>query len=74
MAGDTPGAIVLLTEAIRKDPGNNPGGYGYGPVNKLPEPDRETTMGRSLTGQLTFADLAAATEGIDALQVNHRTL
>ena len=22
MAGDTPGAIVLLTEAIRKDPGN----------------------------------------------------
>ena len=25
-------------------------------------------MGRSLTGQLAFADLAAATEGIDALQ------
>jgi putative thioredoxin len=36
--------------------------------NKLPDPDRETAMGRSLRGQLTFADLAAATEGIDALQ------
>ena len=83
MAGDTPGAIVLLTEAIRKDPGNTRVAMDMVQIfidmgelqqakqlfNKLPDADRETTMGRSLTGQLAFADLAAATEGIDALQV-----
>ena len=82
MAGDTPGAIVLLTEAIRKDPGNTRVAMDMVQIfidmgelqqakqlfNKLPDADRETTMGRSLTGQLAFADLAAATEGIDALQ------
>ena len=82
MAGDTPGAIVLLTEAIRKDPTNTGVAMDMVQVfidlgelqqakqlfNKLPDADRETTMGRSLTGQLAFAELAAATEGIDALQ------
>ena len=72
-----------MTEAIRKDPGNTRVAMDMVQIfidmgelqqakqlfNKLPDPDRETTMGRSLTGQLTFADLAAATEGIDALQV-----
>ena len=83
MAGNTPGAIVLLTEAIRKDPGNTRVAMDMVQIfidlgelqqakqlfNKLPDPDREMTMDRSLTGQLAFADLAAATEGIDALQV-----
>ena len=82
MAGDTPGAIVLLTEAIRKDPGNTRVAMDMVQIfidmgelqqakqlfNKLPDADRETTLGRSLLGQLAFADLAAATEGIDALQ------
>ncbi|MFC1774673.1 tetratricopeptide repeat protein [Pseudomonadota bacterium] len=82
MAGDTPGAIVLLTEAIRKDPGNTRVAMDMVQIfidmgelqqarqlfNKLPDADRETTMGRSLTGQLAFADLAATTAGIDALQ------
>ena len=82
MGGDTPGAIVLLTDAIRKDPGNTRVAMDMVQIfidmgelqqarqlfNKLPDADRETTMGRSLTGQLAFADLAAATEGIDALQ------
>jgi putative thioredoxin len=82
MAGDTPGAIMLLTEAIRKDPANTRVAMDMVQIfidmgelaqakqlfNKLPEPDGETTMGRSLTGQLAFADLAAATEGVDVLQ------
>jgi len=82
MAGDTPGAIVLLTEAIKKDPGNTRVAMDMVQIfidvgelqqarqlfNKLPEPDRETTLGRSLLAQLAFAELAAATEGIDALQ------
>jgi hypothetical protein len=61
---------ILVTGAygfIPEGSGQYPGGYGYGPVNKLPAPDRGTTMGRSLTGQLAFTELAAATEGIDAM-------
>ena len=82
MAGDTPGAIMLLTEAIRKDPVNTGVAMDMVQVfidmgelerakrlfNKLPVQDRETTMGRSLTGQLAIAELAAVTEGIDVLQ------
>ena len=36
--------------------------------NKLPARDKESETGKSLIGQLTFADLAASTEGKEALQ------
>ncbi|MEA1890981.1 MAG: tetratricopeptide repeat protein [Pseudomonadota bacterium] len=81
MAGDTPGAILLLTQAIQEDPGNTRVAMDMvqifidtsqldqarGLFNKLPERDRESEMGKSLTGQLTFADLAASTSGIEEL-------
>ena len=83
MAGDTPGAILLLTEAIREDPGNTRVAMDMvqifidtgeleqakGLFNRLPDRDKESGMGRLLVGQLTFAGLAAATAGIDVLEV-----
>lgn len=35
--------------------------------NKLPDRDKKSEMGKSLTGQLAFIDLAASTPGIEAL-------
>ncbi|MDH5712290.1 MAG: tetratricopeptide repeat protein [Gammaproteobacteria bacterium] len=81
MAGNTGEAIVLLTKAIQQDPGNT--GVVMDMVqifidigelvqakelfNRLPDSARESSMGKSLIGQLTFVDLAAKTEGIEAL-------
>lgn len=79
--GDTSGAIMLLTEAIQKDPRNTRVAMDMvqifidvgeleqakGLLNKLPDRDRQSGMGRSLMGQLTFAELAAQTDGVDAL-------
>ena len=81
MAGNTGEAIVLLTKAIQQDPGNT--GVAMDMVqifidigelvqakelfNRLPDSARESSMGKSLIGQLTFVDLAAKTEGIEAL-------
>jgi len=81
MAGDTPAAILLLTQAIQQDPGNTRVAMDMvqifidtgeleqarGLFNKLPDSDKDGSMGKSLIGQLTFADLAAATEGIERL-------
>jgi putative thioredoxin len=81
MAGDTSGAILLLTQAIQEDPGNTRVAMDMvqifidtgqldqakGLFNKLPDRDKESEMGKSLLGQLTFADLAASTPGTDAL-------
>jgi putative thioredoxin len=81
MAGDTPGAIMLLTEAIKQDPANTRVAMDMvqifidmgeleqakGLFNRLPDNDKESTMGKSLIGQLTFADLAAQTSGIASL-------
>ncbi|MCW8962805.1 MAG: tetratricopeptide repeat protein [Gammaproteobacteria bacterium] len=81
MAGDTPAAILLLTQAIQQDPGNTRVAMDMvqifidtgeleqakGLFNKLPDSDKDSGMGKSLIGQLTFADLAAATEGIERL-------
>lgn len=81
LAGDTPGAIVLMTEAIKKDPTNtriamdmvqifiDTGDLAQarGLFNKLPDKDKNSDMGKSLMGQLSFAELAAKTEGIDKL-------
>ena len=84
LAGDTPAAILLLTEAIKKDPGNSRVAMDMvqifididqienakGLFARLPEKDRTSDMGKSLSGQLTFAELAAKTDGVDAL--NHK--
>lgn len=81
LAGDTAAAIQLLTEAIQKDPGNTLVAMDMIQVmldvdfldqavalfNKLPNADKESDTGRSLTGQITFKQLAAKTEGKTAL-------
>ncbi len=81
MAGDTGEAILLLSKAIQQEPGNTRVAMdmvqifidvgeleqAQGLFNKLPDSDKESSMGKSLIGQLTFADLAAKTVGIEAL-------
>lgn len=81
MAGDTGEAIVLLTKAIQQEPGNTRVAMdmvqifidiseleqAQGLFNKLPDGDKNSSMGKSLIGQLTFADLAAKTVGIEGL-------
>ena len=81
MAGDTAGAILLLTQAIQEDPGNTRVAMDMVQIfidsgqlaqakelfNKLPDSDKESEMGKSLTGQLTFTELAASTAGTEAL-------
>lgn len=81
LAGDTPGAILLMTEAINKDPGNTRVALDMiqifidvgeleqakGLFGRLPERDRDGVMGKSLAGQLSFAGLAEKTDGIDVL-------
>lgn len=81
MAGDTGEAIALLTKAIQQEPGNTRVAMdmvqifidiseleqAQGLFNKLPDGDKDSSMGKSLIGQLTFADLAAKTAGIEAL-------
>ena len=81
LAGDTVGAVTLLTKAIQKDPGNTRVAMdmvqvmldmgelqsAQGLFDKLPKQDRESPTGRSLAGQLTFKKLAAKTEGRERL-------
>jgi len=81
LAGDTGGAILQLTEAIKQDPGNTRIAMDMVQIfidmgeleqarslyAKLPEKDRHTDMGKMLTGQLTFLDLASKTDGIQVL-------
>ncbi len=82
MAGDTAGAINLLTQAIQSDPGNTRVALDMvqifldigeleqanGLFQRLPESARETDMGKVVHGQLTFHDLAAKTDGSQALK------
>ena len=82
IAGDTPAAIVLLSEAIKQDPSNTRIAMDMvqifidigeleqasGLFNRLPEPDRESEIGKSLISQLTFASLAAKTDSMEKLQ------
>jgi putative thioredoxin len=82
MAGDTPEAIMLMTQAIKQDPSNTRVAMDMVQIfidmgeleqarslyDRLPEADKESRMGLSLIGQLTFADLAAKTEGMEVLQ------
>ena len=81
LAGDTIAAVTLLTQAIQQDPGNtrvamdmvqifidiNELEQAKGLYNRLPEGDKESETGKILLGQMTFLDLAARTEGKDAL-------
>ncbi|MBL1260892.1 MAG: tetratricopeptide repeat protein [Thiotrichaceae bacterium] len=80
--GDTPAAIMLLTQAIQKHPSNirvamdmmqifidiNELGNAQGLYNKLPERDRASEQGKSLNDQLLFAQAASRTDGLSALQ------
>ena len=82
LAGDTMGAITLLTKAIQQDPGNTLVAMDMVQVmldigqlqsaqelfNKLPSKDKDSTTGRALTGQLTFRTLAEKTAGKEQLQ------
>lgn len=82
MSGNTEGAILLLSQAIQDEPGNvkialdmvqifidiKQIDQANGLFNKLPETAKESPMGKSITGQLTFINLAAEKQGIQALQ------
>lgn len=82
LSGDTPAAMLLLTEAIKADPSNTRVAMDMvqlfidigeleqatGLYSRLPESTRETEMGKALNGQLTFATLASKTESIETLQ------
>ena len=81
LSGDTSAAILLLTEAIQKDPQNTRIAMDMVQIfidlgqledaqslfNRLPEQDKKSEMGRALTGQLLFMNLATKTEGMDKL-------
>ncbi len=82
MAGSTPEAIMLLTQAIQSDPGNvrvamdmvqifldiGQAEQAEGLFKRLPQAIRDSEHGKSLMGQVKFATLAAKTEGTEALQ------
>lgn len=81
MAGETVEAIGLLTRAIQQDPSNTRVAMDMIQImidigereqataifNKLPDADKQSDTGRSLIGQLGFLDLAAKTDGKEAL-------
>ena len=72
---------MLLTQAIQKDPANTGIALDMvqifldvgeldqarGLFDKLPETDQQSDEGKSLTGQLAFAELAAKTDGLEVL-------
>jgi len=81
LAGDTAAAIVLLSEAIKADPSNTRVVMDMvqifidiGEIDqasslyaRLPESCRETEMGKVLSGQLSFATLAAKLDTLETL-------
>jgi len=81
MQGDTSQAIMLLTEAIQQDPSNTKvamdmvqifidiGEYeqASGLFDRLPEKDKASETGLSLSGQLWIIEKAKQTEGLEAL-------
>lgn len=82
LAGDTPGAIILLTEAIKSHPSNIRVAMDMVQIfidigelkqarslyERFPEAVRESETGKSLLGQLTVAEFAAKTDGVEVLQ------
>lgn len=77
ISGDTPAAITLLTEAIKKDPANTRIAMDMVQIfididqldeakalfARLPEADRNSDPGKAITGQLTFKEYALKTPG-----------
>jgi len=82
LAGDTAGAIMLLSQAIQKHPSNTRVAMDMvqifidigdlesakGLFAKLPERDKSGDVGKGLSGQLTVNEYAAKTEGVEVLQ------
>lgn len=82
LAGDAQAAVMLLTEAIRKDPANLRVALDMVQVfidigehdqardlfERIPEKERQGEMGKAISGQLLFIDLAAKTEGLENLR------
>ena len=81
MSGDTENAIITLSEAIQKEPGNTKVALDMVQIfidikqfeqandlfNKLPDAEKQTDMGKAVTGQLTFINLAAEKQNIEEL-------
>jgi putative thioredoxin len=79
--GETPQAITLLAEAMKKDPTNTQialdmvqifidmGEFDEAAalLDRLPEVDRESATGKSLSGQLWIIEQAGNTEGAEKL-------
>lgn len=82
LSGDTPGAILLLTEAIKKDPGNvrvvmdmaqvlldvGQTEQAVGLFSRLPDTAKQSEMGKALSGQLMFITQAEKIEPYEVLQ------
>lgn len=82
LAGDTENAIIILSEAIQQEPGNTKVALDMVQIfidvkqtdqandlfNKLPATAKDSDMGKSITGQLTFINLAAQKQDIDTLR------
>lgn len=82
LAGDSPGAILLLTQAIQEDPANvrvamdmvqvmldiGQPGQARDLFARLPSVARDSDTGKAISRQLLFLDLAAKTDGLDTLQ------
>jgi len=82
IAGDTPAAIMLLSQAMQMKPVNvrvamdmvqifidiGDVANAQGLFNKLPEASVESATGKSLNDQLFFAKAAAQTAGFEAVQ------
>lgn len=82
LGGDTAGAILQLTEAIKAEPSNTRVAMDMVQIfidmsdieqarslyERLPASAHETDMGKALNRQLTFARLAADTPDIETLQ------
>ena len=87
LSGDTTGAILLLTEAIKTDPSNTLVAMDMVQIfidigeleqasslyERLPKASRETEMGKALIGQLTFATLAAKLDSMEVLTTRLNT-
>ncbi len=72
ISGDTSAAILLLTDAIKQDPSNTRIAMdmsqifidmgeleqAQGLFSKVPEADKQSDMGKALSGQLAFSELA----------------
>lgn len=81
MAGQTPEAITMLAGAVKKDPTNTRIAMDMVQIfidigeldearnlfEHLPSNDRESDMGKALSGQFLFLELAAKTDGPDVL-------